>query len=288
MIKKYHVSKNLFDQSDFKPIQVTAAGDFRCGTILGILPQGNYTFNAIKSASAPQLYLTMITNGVYTYRYFSSVPFSFTADGTSIYIIRISEAGIVDSWSTVGYTDIIVNAGSTPLPYEPYGDVFKQIPYRKYTTATDTFTSFPTELIADSVSAYTIKGNMAQNGTSTPSNLTQPLECGVLETTGAHAGEYKIPILSGNTTTNIYIGNAPLRKSIDGSDVYDTIESNGTLTRRVDENGDALATPTVTQITTPIIPTLGTAEQFDVDTPLKPSELSLTYTGWHSKNDTRF
>lgn len=36
------------------------------------------------------------------------------------------------------------------------------------------------------------------------------------------------------------------------------------------------------------IPTTGTAEQFDIDTTLKPSEVELTYTGWHSKTDTKF
>ena len=36
------------------------------------------------------------------------------------------------------------------------------------------------------------------------------------------------------------------------------------------------------------IPTTGTAEQFDVDTTLKPSEVSLTYHGWHEHQDTVF
>ena len=36
------------------------------------------------------------------------------------------------------------------------------------------------------------------------------------------------------------------------------------------------------------IPTTGTAEQFDVDTTLAPSEVSLTYHGWHEHSDTKF
>ena len=58
-------------------------------------------------------------------------------------------------------------------------------------------------------------------------------------------------------------------------------ESNGTLTRRVDANGDALATPTTEQVTVPTLTTTGTAEQFNVLTTLAPSEVSLTYHGWH-------
>ena len=36
------------------------------------------------------------------------------------------------------------------------------------------------------------------------------------------------------------------------------------------------------------LPTTGTAEQFDVDTTLKPSEVDLTYHGWHPHSDTVF
>lgn len=36
------------------------------------------------------------------------------------------------------------------------------------------------------------------------------------------------------------------------------------------------------------IPTSGTAQSFDVDTTLKPSEVSLTYHGWHEHNDTKY
>ena len=46
------------------------------------------------------------------------------------------------------------------------------VPYRKYETATDTITSLPKTIIGDgqNISAYTIKGNMQQSGTPTPSN----------------------------------------------------------------------------------------------------------------------
>ena len=100
-------------------------------------------------------------------------------------------------------------------------------------------------------------------------------------------GQYKIPISFNQTTYNIYISE-PLRKSLDGSNVYDTIESNGTLTRRVDANGDALATPTTEQVTVPTLTTTGTPEQFNVLTTLAPSEVSLTYHGWHEHQDTKF
>ena len=100
-------------------------------------------------------------------------------------------------------------------------------------------------------------------------------------------GQYKIPISFNQTTYNIYI-TEPLRKSLDGSNVYDELSSNGTLTRRVDENGDALATPTTEQVTVPTLTTTGTPEQFNVLTTLAPSEVSLTYHGWHEHTDTKY
>ena len=301
---------------------------------------------------------------------------------------------------------------------------WSEVGYKKYGTETDTITTLPKTIIGDgtAISAYTIKGNMAQSGTPTPTNPIYPQECGdktanlfPLPTTptsgyisgisyvvngngivnlsgtaitnvnidipiinsftvplsvgaggsgifcinnsfvgnviirlynnttkvddwvcstinrmstgylamgnktidryavvieagttipeGSYLGlalsndgiavspyepyGYKIPISLGNYAYPIYISE-PLRKSLDGSNVYDTIESNGVLTRRVDANGDALATPTTEQITVPTLPTTGTAEQFDVDTTLKPSEVQLTYHGWHEHSDTMF
>ena len=47
-----------------------------------------------------------------------------------------------------------------------------------------------------------------------------------------------------------------------------------------------LATATTESFTAPTIPTSGTAQSFDVDTTLKPSEVSLTWHGWHEHEDT--
>lgn len=51
---------------------------------------------------------------------------------------------------------------------------------RKYGTETDTITTLPTTVIGDGtpISSYTIKGNMEQSGTPTPSSPIYPSECG--------------------------------------------------------------------------------------------------------------
>ena len=97
---------------------------------------------------------------------------------------------------------------------------------------------------------------------------------------------YTIPVVIGLTSYPIYISE-PLRKTLDGSNLYDTISSNGTLTRRADSSGDALETPTTESITVPTLPTSGSAQTFNVDTTLKPSSVELTYTGWHRYDDKK-
>lgn len=79
---------------------------------------------------------------------------------------------------------------------------------------------------------YRIYGNTEQTGTPTPENPIMPIGCGELETTGAHTGQYKLPILSNSTVTNIYLGEVQttrcVRKSIfDGTENWrTTMEAN--------------------------------------------------------------
>lgn len=61
---------------------------------------------------------------------------------------------------------------------------------------------------------YQIYGNVVQNGTPTPENPIMPFGCGELETTGIHAGQYKLPILSNSTVTNIYLGETQTTRRI--------------------------------------------------------------------------
>jgi hypothetical protein len=91
---------------------------------------------------------------------------------------------------------------------------------------------------------------------------------------------YKIPISNAQQTIDIYIGDLPLLKSLDGTAVDEI--NNGTLTRRVDADGSVLPTPVITQITMPSIPTTDGANSIIVDTTVQPSEFTATWTGWHN------
>ena len=57
---------------------------------------------------------------------------------------------------------------------------WSEVGYKKYGTETDTITSLPKTIIGDGqpISTYTIKGNMQQSGTPTPTNPIYPSECG--------------------------------------------------------------------------------------------------------------
>ena len=395
-IKKYHVSKQLFDKdnttiysayintsdawvndSGSYSIKIPCVGNTTYTLSVGLSLPIFRVYESSDNDVEPTSYgtggtpISRITRGENLSQY------TFTTAANSVYIIFQGSASALNDW----INSLMLNTGSTALPYEPYGNSFKDWFYRKYGTETETFTSLPKTIIGDGqpISSYTIKGNMAQSGTPTPSNPVYPTECGdktanlfddhnvitiaglgdrygvelpsgtysvyndtdnivyygiddfgsrqracephstgtftLNIATGTVGGVfmpynsasqggctvvegstppdhyipfgYEIPISLSQNTYNIYI-TEPLRKSLDGSNVFDTIESNGTLTRRVDANGDALATPTTEQVTVPTLTTTGTAEQFNVLTTLAPSEVSLTYHGWHEHEDTKF
>lgn len=82
-------------------------------------------------------------------------------------------------------------------------------------TATDTIITLPA-VIHPTVATATVglKGQAVRSGTPTPDTPIQPQECGNLETTGEHAGQYKITISSANTTTPVYLGEVETTRRI--------------------------------------------------------------------------
>lgn len=62
--------------------------------------------------------------------------------------------------------------------------------------------------------SYKIYGNTAQSGTPTPENPIVPSGCGELETTGAHAGQYKIPLAVNGVEYPIFLGESQTTRYI--------------------------------------------------------------------------
>ena len=98
---------------------------------------------------------------------------------------------------------------------------------------------------------------------------------------------YKLPVVIGSTTTNIYMSDV-LRKSSGADPVYDVMSSTGVITRNVDTDGSPLPTPTTESFTAPTLATVAGSQSFTIDTTVKPSSVSLTYTGWHIHSDKQY
>lgn len=243
---------------------------------------------------------------------------------------------------------------------------------RKLTTATDTITTLPVDVYADGNNATAgLRGNTVQSGTPTPDNPIMPQGCGNLETVGAKAGQYKIPISSANTTTLVYLGevqttrkvkklvltgeeNWIYRQGVPSSVFFlemidlNVVDNHGLCTHYLNQDSGGfdvlqdkhvliklsstgtkwflavrdtdfglpsfkaylaqqyaagtpvtvyyvLETPETGIVNEPLmkigdyadtvsgitVPTITGKDTFDVETTLKPSEVSLSYTGWH-------
>ena len=100
---------------------------------------------------------------------------------TTIKSENILCAGLKFNWNTGGkvrLSNIMLNEGSTALPYEPYGDSWTNTPHYIHNTSTDTITT-PADIYAnDNNATVGLKGQMEQSGTPTPTTPIQPSECG--------------------------------------------------------------------------------------------------------------
>jgi hypothetical protein len=99
------------------------------------------------------------------------------------------------------------------------------IHYYIHKTATDTLTLPAVIYPNDTSITVGLKGNEAHTGTPSPQNPVVISGTGDLETTGEHAGQYKIPISCGGTTNNVYLGEVQstrkIRKHVfDGTETF--------------------------------------------------------------------
>ena len=93
---------------------------------------------------------------------------------TALYLYGCGINGIGPTGTAI-VTNIMLNSGSTALPYEPY--YIHSL--RKLGTSTDTITTLPAVLYPTGTTATVgLKGNMSQIGTPTSTTPIQPSECG--------------------------------------------------------------------------------------------------------------
>lgn len=181
--KKYHVSKNLFDAS-------TAYGVlYNNGVISGELT----ALAAIKNAFPAELIGKQVTISVTADAIQSNRAYircsidgsnvdsnAITQGNTGTLTVTITPTSTSDKWwltygSGTGsntFSNLMLNTGSTPLPYEPYSsEVWHDTPHYIHNTSTDTLINLPAVLYPnDTTATVELKGNTVQNGTPTPSN----------------------------------------------------------------------------------------------------------------------
>lgn len=189
---RYHVSKNLFDAA-------TAYGSmYNNGVVSGTTFDINSIRNSFnESQIGKQITLSIRADKVTATRIFIIANVSGTSyNSNSIYEgnmgvmqITVVPQNTSDYW-LISYgsnanneciiSNIMLNTGSTALPYEPYSsEVWHDIPHYIMGTSTDTITTLPAVVYAnDTTATIGLKGNMEQSGTPTPDNPIQPSECG--------------------------------------------------------------------------------------------------------------
>ena len=183
--KKYDRTANLIDYNYLFSDDYDKRSEFFAYYRLDVLPNTQYTlsstapYNAQRNETTFMIGLTNVQstseNGV-----FGTKTVTTDSNGVLYVAIRIKPGYIpvtnVNDYMTGTYY-IMLNTGSTALPYQPYLDWKHSL--RKLTTATDTITTLPAVLYPnDTTATVGLKGNMEQSGTPTPTTPIQPSETG--------------------------------------------------------------------------------------------------------------
>ena len=187
-------------------------------------------------------------------------------------------------------TDFMLNLGSTALPYEPYG--YKISVKLVFTGSADEGWSAQAAGGGATRFRYAIVNSVQADiahVTSTCTHLPLGVEGGTWNTDDIYtiSNNYLWLRLDSNFTTISalktwlaaqYAASTPVTVWY----VLATPET-GIVNEPLMKIGDYADTVTAANV-----PTTGTPENFDVGTTLKPSEVQLTYHGWHEHTDTKY
>lgn len=116
-------------------------------------------------------------------------------------------------------------------------DSWTDTPNYIHGTSSDTFTTLPAVIHPTSTAATVgLKGQTTQSSTPSLTSPVMPQGCGDLETVGAKAGQYKIPIINNGVTTPLYlestVSNRRIKKLVlDGTEdlTLSTLDANRTV-----------------------------------------------------------
>lgn len=233
--------------------------------------------------------------------------YTFTLSATEIIYVSMRNSTTTNNFT--GLT-IMLNTGSTALPYQPNGD---KIPILSGGTTTNVYlgevqsTRQIKKLVLTGQENWTYESSFSRFSTFGILTISfgaraTPMYCSHFQVVDDGRAIANVPnnsCYSGNVGTSGVYFKVESYTSADDFKAYVAQQyASGTpITLWV-----ILAEPTTGIVNEPIrkigtyadsvsvtgIPTTGTAEQFNIDTDLKPSEVDLTYHGWHEHSDTKF
>ena len=217
---------------------------------------------------------------------------------------------IAPTLSNYTVSNLMLNTGSTDLPYQPYG---YKIPISSGGTTTNVYLGEVQStrkikklvltgqedwsFLSANMFRITINGYLRENNIII--GICSHLKNGTATPVAPSPSADEIRFLVSESGNNyVYFTPNNMPNLSDWTTYLSSQYSAGTPVTV----WYVLATPQTTILNEPIrkigdyadsisasnLPTTGTAEQFDVDTTLKPSEVSLTYHGWHEHSDTKF
>lgn len=188
--KKYHVSRNLWNGTlvsgtiSSQGVEGDSQGRIRA-SIFTELESGTYTLNASALSEIEVFVFVYNTSGTFVERIpitWTSLPYTFSLESRSKikFVFAYAPATSMIAIQPSDISNIMLNTGSTPLPYEPYSsEVWHDTPHYIHNTSTDTITTLPAVVYPnDTTATVGLKGNMSQTGTPTPDNPIQPQETG--------------------------------------------------------------------------------------------------------------
>jgi hypothetical protein len=186
MIRELHVSKNLIPEIVQGGVS-TGDGSFSNNTARVRTNYISVESGKTYSANSGNLYLA--TGCYYLDDTFIGKVNEIDVRQTATFTVPDNVNQIAIGFRTVeGTTNItpsdienyILCEGTTTEPYEPYGDTWNTKSYAKIVDTTQQVTSFPVVVrpMENTIPSWTIKGNLSQSGTPTPTTPITPQECG--------------------------------------------------------------------------------------------------------------
>ena len=171
---------------------------------------------------------TFISRTHFTSEYMGNANTISVPNGTAKIIFQVScPTTEYIEYDTVHSYKIMVNSGSTPKPYTPYGTTWQTYIPPKRGTATDSFTALPATIHGDgtALSAWEIDGNMNQSGTGTTTVSSKNVTVSSLEsgTNYAMFAKSDFPDVAVGDTISIVVSGTTYSqkvKKIDSNYVY--------------------------------------------------------------------